>query len=118
MHYKFDTGSIDHAQAALILYAIYRSRGKNSSLNGLEIWDRFNTYVRGASLKSNTTAEFVHNFCKSAKIDNVNPKYLKDLSFDIMEDNSLLKLYENEGMYIIMLVRDRIQREKEGEDEI
>ena len=137
MHYNFDTESVEHAKAALLLYAMYRSRNKNSSLNGLETWDRFGSYIRGASLKSNTTAEFVQNFCKSAKVDSVMPKYLaspggltvlptgeviesnryKDFKLNIIEDNSLLKLFATEGLYLTMLVRDRIQREKATEIE-
>lgn len=55
MLYKFNTDSVKHASAALLLYAMYRSRNKNSPLNGLETWDRFNSYIRGACLKSSTT---------------------------------------------------------------
>lgn len=137
MYYNFDTDSVEHAKAALLLYAMYRSRNKNSSLNGLETWDRFNSYVRGASLKSKTTAEFVQNFCRLAKVDSVKPKYLasedgltllptgdiiessqyKDFKLKIMEDNSLLRLFEAEGLYLIMLVRERIQRDKVTEIE-
>ncbi len=132
MLYQFDTDSIDHAKAALLLYAMYRSRKKESPLNGLETWDRFQTFVRGACLKSNTTAEFVQSFCKKAKIDSVKPRYLStgdpvmmrstgeliesesvaDFQLWIMEDNSLLHLYATESIYLIMLVRERIQREK------
>lgn len=132
--YKFDTESLNHARAALLLYALYRSRDKSSPLNGLETWDRVNAFARGACLKSNTTAEFVQNFCRKAKINSVNPRFLdtgepvhiadssemvkidglKDYRIEIFEDNSLMKLYTNETMYIIMLVRERIQREKIG----
>lgn len=52
MLYKFNTDSVKHASAALLLYAMYRSRNKNSPLNGLETWDRFNSYIRGACLKA------------------------------------------------------------------
>ena len=132
MLYQFDTDSLDHAKAALLLYAMYRSRKKESPLNGLETWDRCQTFVRGACLKASTTAEFVQAFCKKAKIDSVKPRYLStgapvvmpdtgelilsnsvaDYRLGIMADNSLLRLYNTESLYIIMLVRERIQREK------
>ena len=51
MLYKFDTESVEHAKCALLLYALYKSRDKNSPLNGVETWERFNTFVRGACLK-------------------------------------------------------------------
>lgn len=132
MLYQFDTDSLDHAKAALLLYGMYRSRNQNSPLNGLETWDRFQTFVRGACLKASTTAEFVQAFCKKAKIDSVKPRYLStgepvampdtgelimspgvsDYRLKILEDNSLLRLYNTESLYLIMLVRERIQREK------
>lgn len=132
MLYQFDTDSLDHAKAALLLYGMYRSRKKESPLNGLETWDRFQTFVRGACLKSSTTAEFVQAFCKKAKIDSIKPRYLStgdpvampdtgelvdsvnmsDYRLSIIADNSLLRLYSAESLYLIMLVRERIQREK------
>lgn len=132
MLYQFDTDSLDHAKAALLLYGMYRSRNQNSPLNGLETWDRFQTFVRGACLKASTTAEFVQAFCRKAKIDSVKPRYLStgdpvvmpetgelimspgvsDYRLKILEDNSLLRLYNTESLYLIMLVRERIQREK------
>lgn len=132
MLYQFDTDSLSHAKAALLLYGMYRSRKKESPLNGLETWDRFQTFVRGACLKASTTAEFVQAFCKKAKIDSVKPRYLStgepvvmpdtgelivsgglaDYRLGIIGDDSLLRLYNTESMYLIMLVRERIQREK------
>lgn len=132
MLYQFDTDSLDHAKAALLLYGMYRSRKKDSPLNGLETWDRFQTFVRAACLKASTTAEFVQAFCKKAKIDSVKPRYLStgepvvmpesgemimsagmaDYRLGIIADNDLLRLYNTESMYLIMLVRERIQREK------
>ena len=132
MLYQFDTESLKHAKAALLLYGMYRSRNQNSPLNGLETWDRFQTFVRAACLKSSTTAEFVQVFCKKSKIDSVKPRYLRtgdpviipetgelivsaginDDRLGILADNDLLKLYNTESMYLIMLVRERIQREK------
>ena len=132
MLYQFDTDSLSHAKAALLLYGMYRSRKKESPLNGLETWDRFQTFVRGACLKASTTAEFVQAFCKKAKIDSVKPRYLStgepvimpdtlelissagmaDYRLGILADNDLLRLYNTESMYLIMLVRERIQREK------
>lgn len=111
---------------------MYRSRKKESPLNGLETWDRFQTFVRGACLKATTTAEFVQAFCKKAKIDSVKPRYfstgdpvlmsgtgelissagIEDYRLGILADDSLMSLYNTESLYLIMLVRERIQREK------
>lgn len=139
MQFGFTTESEKRGKAALILYACYRSRNKQSSLNGLETWNRFTSYIRGATLKSTNTAEFVSNFCKLGNIDSIKPKYLKDeeglviqpdgsvivsdnvkdFKIGVLEDDTLLPVFETEGMLLTMLVRERIQREKmEGiEDE-
>lgn len=138
MRYDFFTDDEKRARAALILYALYRSRSKSSSLNGIETWNRFTAYVRGAVLKSTNTAEFVNQFCKMAKVDSIRPKYLKessgyviqpdgsiivsddvkDFKINIIEDDSLMNVFENESVLLSMLVRERIQREKtEGTDD-
>lgn len=138
MLYKFDTDDVERAKAALLLYAMYKSRGTNSPLNGLETWDRVAAYIRASGLKSCNTAEFVQNFCKKAQISSIKPHYLstgepvvvsgteelicstdyKDYRLDIMEDNEVYKIICNESLYIIMLVRERIQREKFSGEEI
>ena len=132
--YNFETDTIDHAQAALLLYAMYKSRDPSSSLNGLETWDRCNAYIRGASLKSSTVAEFVQNFCKKADIRAIKPHYLKtdgavqiddqgtmaisdglyNYQLEIFKNEKILEIFANEALYIIMLVRERLQREREG----
>lgn len=131
MYFNFDTDDLKRAKAALLLYAMYRSRDANSPLNGLETWDRFASFLRGACLKSHTVAGFVEAFCRKAKIGSVKPRYLstgepvampdgsliqadgiRDYRLGLMEDDSLLPLFAEESMYLIMLVRERIQREK------
>lgn len=135
MYYRFDTEDISRAKAALLLYAMYRSKDKQSSLSGVETWKRFTAYIRGASLKSSTTAEFVQAFCKKAQVSAIRPKYLDtgdpvpmpdgellmadgvhDYRSAIIADDSLLPLFNRESVYLTLLVRERIQREKlEGE---
>lgn len=142
MLYDFETDDLKRAKAALILYAIYRSRGKNSSLNGVDTWNRFTAYIRGACLKSTNTAEFASCFSKMAGTDSIKPCYLKcsdglvlqpdgslivsenvkDYKIGVFEDDDLLPILERESVLLTMLVRERIQREKniiseENEDE-
>lgn len=134
MYYGFDTEDLGHAKAALLLYAMYRSREKNSSLNGLDTWTRFTSYIRGAALKSMTTAEFVQEFCRKAAVGAIVPRYLDtgepvrmsdgtmvmadgvyDYRASIIGDDALLSLYRRESVYLTLLVRERIQREKKGD---
>lgn len=139
MQFGFITEDLRRAKAALLLYAVYRSRPKTSSLNGLETWNRFTSYIRGACLKSENTAQFINVFCKMAGVGSIKPIYLetdggmmelsdgslifsdrvKEYKIDIIEDDSLMPIFESEGQLLVMLIRERIQREKmEGvEDE-
>lgn len=131
MYYGFDTEDLTHAKAALLLYAMYRSREKNSSLNGVDTWTRFAAYVRGAGLKSTTTAEFVQEFCRKAAVGAIVPRWLDvgepmqlsdgtmiqadgiyDYHASIVGDDTMLPLYRRESVYLTLLVRERIQRER------
>ena len=140
MQFGFDTENEMRGKSALLLYAMYRSRDTSSALNGIDTWSRFAAFTKGAALKSTTTAEFCDQFCKAAKVQSIKPKYLKssdgmvfmpdgsivqsenvnDYKIGIIEDNGLLPYFEKESQLLVMLVRERIQREKlnmETEDE-
>lgn len=129
MLYNFDTESVEHAKAALLLYAMYKSKNSNSPLNGLETWNRFNSFARAACIKSKNTAEFVQNFCRKAGISSIKPVFLqteepikmengeyidsdelKNFRIDIFQED-LIELFRKEMLYLIMLVRERLQRE-------
>ena len=132
MLYQFDTDNDERAKAALLIYAAYKSRNGASPLNGLETWDRCASFIRGACLKSHTTAGFLQEFCRKAKIESVKPHYLStgdpvlmagtgeliqadgvhDYRLDIVSDDEIRTILSKESQYIIMLVRERIQREK------
>lgn len=134
MQFGFNTESIEHGKAALLLYGLYRSRSENSSLNGLDTWTRFASYIRGAVIKSTNVAEFVQHFSKKANIGSIKPHHFKtdglvqidsagtlmvsegvyDYRLDFFETSEILELLESESLYIIMLVREKIQREKEA----
>lgn len=137
MYFNFDTDKLDRAKAALLLYGLYKSREGNSSLNGMETWSRFQAYARAACIKSNTIGGFIQQFCRKAGITSIKPKYfgtddpvqmpgedylvvtdkIKDYRLGILGDDSLLKIINDETMYLIMLIRERIQRENfTGED--
>lgn len=134
MIYNFNVDTENHAKAALILYALYKSRSPESSINGKETWERMKNYSKGALLKASNIAEFIEQFSKKADVKSIKPIYLKtdglvkiddntlaeiegvyNYQLDIFADNDkeILKLIENETMFLILIVRDRIQREKE-----
>ena len=130
MLYQFDCDDLERARAALILYGVYRSRPSSSPLNGVDTWDRFASFIHAAWLKSSTTAEFVQNLCHKAKVDSIKPAYftdgpvmmpdgtliqsedVKDYKLELFADDLLLNIIDRERIYLLMLVRERIQREK------
>lgn len=145
MHYGFNTDDVKKAGAALLLYALYRSRGRDSFINGVETWNRMESLCRGACRKSSTTSEFVTKFKQAAGIGAIKPRYLSDpdntglqilsdgsvvgssdvktYRLDIIQDNEIRNVIERDYPLIIMLIRERVQREKfemteeENEDE-
>lgn len=132
MLYNFDTSRDDRARAALLIYALFKSRDAASPLNGLETWSRAESCCKAACLKSSTTAEFATRFKELAKIPSIKPYYLtdaeglvqmpdgaiiqadgvRDYKLDIFEDDDVRATIEREYPIIVMLVRERIQREK------
>lgn len=132
MLYNFDTSEKKRARAALLIYALYKSRDPSSPLNGLETWSRAESFCKAACLKSSTTAEFVTKFKEMSKIPSIKPFYLtdpdgfvqmpdgsvvqsdavRDYKLDIFEDDDVRNTIETEYPIIVMLVRERIQREK------
>lgn len=131
MLFKFNTDDMTAAKAALLLYAMYKSREATSSLTGKDTWKRTAAYIKGSYLKSDSLAEFIETFCRKAKIDSIKPKYLTtdepvminegeylkaegvlDYKTALFEDDAVLERFNKETQYIIILVRDRLQREK------
>lgn len=135
MLYNFDTDNRKLANAALVLYALYKSRGQKSPMNGIETWNRVESYCVGACKKSRTTSEFVTKFKELGKVGAIKPRYLadptkstavvgmpdgtlvesdkvKDYRTGLLEDDEVRKTIETEYPLVTILVRERIQREK------
>ena len=133
MYYKFNTDDRDRARAALLIYALYKSRDESSPMTGVDTWSRVESACIGACKKSSTTSEFVTQFKKIAKVGSIKPRYLatrdkgfaemedgsliqmsgvKEYRTDIIEDDEVRRTIEKDYPLLVLLVRDRIQREK------
>lgn len=133
MLFNFNTDNVKLARAALILYAMYKSRDTNSPMNGVDTWNHVESYCVGACKKSRTTSEFVTKFKELGKVGAIKPRYLGehssgsysisaesvaefpdavDYHIDLFEDNDVRKTIENDYPLVVLLVRERIQREK------
>lgn len=133
MLFNFNTDEMRFARAALVLYALYKSRDTNSPMNGMETWNRVESYCVGACKKSRTTSEFVTKFKELGRVGAIKPRYLSEQGVgmtilpdgsvvesanirnyhtELFEDSEIRKTIENDYPLITMLVRERIQREK------
>jgi|GEM_PF-6901068 len=135
MLYKFNTDNLHRARAALIIYALYKSRANTSSINGIDTWSRLRGYIEYAAMKAQNTAEFVTVLGDKMDATSIKPKYLTvdkfvkiddnlivaegiyDYKTEIFEDDEVRKIVEREAIFIISLVRDRLNREKLEYDE-
>ena len=139
MLFNFNTDDMKLAKASLVLYAMYKSRETNSPMNGLETWNRVESYCVGACRKSRNTSEFVTKFKELGKVGAIKPSYLDtsnsgftrltdgciveaekvhEYRISLLEDNEIRKTIEKDYPLVTLLVRERIQREKyTNEDE-
>ncbi len=138
MLFNFNTDDVKLAKASLVLYAMYKSRENNSPMNGLETWNRVESYCVGACRKSRTTSEFVTKFKELGKVGAIKPRYLDtsnsgltmladgcvveaenvhEYRISLFEDNEIRKTIEKDYPLVTLLVRERIQREKYTNEE-
>ena len=133
MLYNFSTDNLDRANAALLIYALYKSRDSSSPMTGVDTWSRVESACVGACKKSSTTSEFVTQFKRIAHVGSIKPRYLatherglirmddgsliaddgvKEYQIPILEDDRVRRTIERDYPLIVMLVRERIQRER------
>lgn len=142
MIYNFDTKEESAAIAALVVYAVYRSRDKRRFKVTPEMWGQIDRFVKSSAKRARNIAQFINALMPRICCASINPQWMRigmtgrvtsmglgqyaefkstnsDESREFMTsiietDQSyevLNKLYE-ETTYIILLVRDRLEREK------
>jgi hypothetical protein len=141
MIYNFDTDKKERALAALLIYAIYKSRDQTRFKVSTKMWEQVTNFSKLAAKKSENLAEFLEYFRKPMKCTTVLPKYclteehkgvLKtDKNGSIIEtsgeemksfltseiensdEKKIISTIIRETAFVIMLVRERIEIEKE-----
>lgn len=138
MIYNFDTEKNDEATAALIVYAIYRSRDRKRFKVSPEMWGQIDRFVKASAKRAQTIPQFIDGFMPKMSCASIHPKamevavtgrllqvgnefmefkqddkrtFLTRVVADCNEKNVLNKLYK-ETAWIVMLVRDRLEQEK------
>jgi hypothetical protein len=144
--YNFDTNDEQCAVAALLIYVIYRSRNTQRFKVTPDMWSRIFRFTQSAAKRSKTIPDFLSKFSKKMDCESINPKWMKiatnnspsllqiddyfiefnnplsryfmtkiidDLN---MKDNDVIKLLKTNTSWIILLVRERLEREKQVEN--
>lgn len=141
MYYNFDTDEKHAAVAALLVYAIYRSRDSKRFKVSLDMWGMIERATKSASKRAGDLADFMEKLKPKLHCPTIQPRWAKTLpdgiiSMKMMDDGSVVQvedrgrrqfltdvlsevnhravldyLYRKTAL-IVLLVRDRIEREK------
>lgn len=139
MIHNFSTDKIEVGEAALIVYAIYKS--SDGSIRGIDMWGQIERFARVAAKRSNDVGEFINKFKRKIGCSTINPKYLgtrnsgemmtrqadgsiisvggmqRVFMTDILqkpqeEQKAIIDVLYQKTQLVILLVRDRLEREK------
>lgn len=138
MIYGFNTENESRAIAALIVYAVYKSRDVDRFTVSVKMWDQITNFSKLAAKKSVSLAEFIELFKVPMRCYTINPSYCSSDSSkplvvlergELFESGSnhrefitsliersnekeVISIIINETSFIIMLVRERLEHEK------
>ena len=136
---NFDTDDNNAAFSALLVYVIYRSRNIQRFKVSTDMWDRITRFVQSSAKRSKTIPDFISKFTKKMDCDAINPRWMSlalnnqrllqvgdcfiESSGESMrhfmtneiekfKSSEIINLFKNNTQWIILLVRDRLEREK------
>ncbi len=139
MLFGFQTENEVKAKAALLIYVVYRSRDKGKGPQGLDMWAQIERFAKAAAKRADGIDDFINSFKRKMACGTINPYWMRD---DVAAANAIIKdsgeiitfsenrgfgleIFEDEAQSkdvvdciynktqnIILLVRDRLEREK------
>lgn len=139
MLYGFRTKNEHAAAAALLIYAVYRSRNRKRGPQGVDMWGQIERFTKVSAKRATTIGTFLETFKRKMACETINPKWCESGSrvmtaiedelgniivsggegrqflTEIIEsgnDEKILYQLYKETARVIMLVRDRLEREK------
>lgn len=143
MFYGFRTKDQSAGAAALLVYAVYRSRNRKRGPSGIDMWGQIERFTKVSAKRAISIGSFLETFKRKMACETINPKWCesgsqvmsaiqdelgniivtgndtdgKNRQFltEIMEsgkDQQILYELYKETARVIMLVRDRLEREK------
>lgn len=142
----FETNNEIKAKAAFIIYAVYKSRDKKRGPSGVDMWGQIERFAKSSAKRSEGIDEFISIFKKKMACSTINPKYLKNDSesasarvldsgeimvfrnkntrsfgIEVLDDDEsgkgVVECIYRKTQIIILLVRDRLEREKMFEED-
>ena len=140
MIYNFDTEDRDAATAALLLYAVYRSRDRARFKITPDLWAQIERFTKAAAKRARGIPDFIENLKPRLSCATIHPRsmeagihglqavtdaaghtayiergdareFLTGILRECDEKTVLDRLYKNTG-WVVLLVRDRLEREK------
>jgi hypothetical protein len=141
MYYNFDTKDREHAVAALLVYAIYRSRDVKRFKVSPDMWGQVERATKGAAKRAGDLGDFIEKLKPKLHCATIQPRWAKTLpdglkTMQIQDDGSIIEvadmgrrqflmdvlqeinhkavlevLYKKTAL-VVLLVRDRLEREK------
>lgn len=141
MIYNFDTNDESAAVAALLVYAIYRSRDIKRFKITPEMWNTIERGVKSVAKRAEDLAEFIEKLKPKLSCPSIKPKWAKTIPDEIVsfmrgangelysieqderrqflteiietaDNKAALDILYRKAAYVILLVRDRLEREK------
>lgn len=141
MHYNFDTTDENAATAALMVYAVYRSRDVKRFKINPEMWTRIENAVKSAAKRAGDLGDFIEKLKPKLQCGTIHPRWAKTIpdgmvSMRVMPDGSVIEVADSgkrqfltdvlnevdhkavlDHLYrktaiTVLLVRDRQEREK------
>ena len=142
--YGFDTESKPTATAALLVYAIYRSRNKSRFKVSLDMWGRIERFTKASAKRAQTAPDFIEKLKTKMSCESISPRWCEvGLKNDIglisagngamiqvaaeeqrefltravaeVDENALLNALFKNTAWVVLLVRERLEREKPQE---
>lgn len=142
MIYNFDTSDENVATAAFLVYAVYRSRDIKRFKIAPEMWNTIERAVKSVAKRAEDMAEFIEKLKPKLACASIKPKWARTVPdgmismvqnpdgslmeigqdqekrqfmTDLIEDaddKAVLDVLYRKAAYTVLLVRDRIEREK------
>lgn len=132
MIWGFETSNPHAGMAALLVYAVYRSRDAQRFKVTPEMWGFCERATKAAAKRAETLGQFVERLKPRLACDTLRPSAMSLIRpaedddprefltwlFDKADHRAVLDVLYRETAFVILLVRDRLEREKlEREEE-